>query len=128
MDHTHLYTDDFPSFKPPLSSGKSPYEGMVIVPFISFSVSIEYPQIPVVPNTNSCPHQNVKSGGPWDILGPWTFEGLYHELRHGAYFPMFERLEVHEEEEDAAGRHARFGKRGENRVKMIWKIHWFGGL
>ena len=40
MDHIHLYTDDFPSFKPPFSSGISPYEGMVIVPFISFSVSI----------------------------------------------------------------------------------------
>lgn len=36
MDYTHLYTDDFPSFKPPFSSGISPYEGMVIVPFVSF--------------------------------------------------------------------------------------------
>lgn len=26
--------------------------------------------------------------------------GLHYELRHGAHFPMFERLEVHEEEED----------------------------
>ena len=50
----------------------------------------------------TAPKVRGRAWGP-GTLGETT--GLHYELRHGAHFPMFERLEVHEEEEDAAGRH-----------------------